>query len=156
MKDKLFNDILTSFVSLNIAIRSSEIPTVKKFIVSLQNLFWHIDGHHHVFEQRALAIPPFFSKFSGYNCPELSKHRKRRTQNMSCAVLQDFALDLSSILHLAFWERSDWHMLKSHFDSLLVSISSYAEYLVQKNKRVKRDHLSPTILRFERYPNTYI
>ena len=147
MKDKLFNDILQLLISVNVHIRINEIPIMKKLIVLLRNVFWHIDGHHYVFEQRAMAIPAFFSSFTGYNCPEWSKHRKRLTQNMSSDALQEFALELSTILHLGFWERPDWVELKSHFYSLLISLFSYAEYLVQKNKRVKRDHLASTPVR---------
>ena len=61
MKDKLFNDILQLFISVNVHIRINEIPIMKKLIVLLRNVFWHFDGHHHVFEQRATAIPAFFS-----------------------------------------------------------------------------------------------
>ena len=89
MKDKLFNDILQLLVSVKIHIRINEIPIMKKLIVLLRNDFWHIDGHHHVFEQQVMAIPAFFSSFTGYNCPERSKHRKRLTQNMSSDALHD-------------------------------------------------------------------
>ena len=64
MKDKLFNDILQLLVSVKIYICINEIPIMKKLIVLLRNVFWHIDGHHHVFEQQAMAIPAFFSSFN--------------------------------------------------------------------------------------------
>ena len=69
MKDKLFNDIPQLLISVNVHIRINEIPIMKKLIVLLRNVFWHIDGHYHVFEQWAMAILAFFSSFTGYNCP---------------------------------------------------------------------------------------
>jgi hypothetical protein len=68
---------------------------------------------------------------------------------MSSDTIQEFALELSTSLHLGFWERPGWIELKSYFNSLLISLSSYAEYLVQKNKRMKIDHQSLTPVRQE-------
>jgi hypothetical protein len=48
---------------------------------------------------------------------------------------------------LGFWEKPGWIELKSYFNSLLISLSSYAEYLVQKNKRMNIDHQSLTPVR---------
>ena len=85
--------------------------------------------------------------FSGYNCPERSRHRKRLTRNMSADCLHDFTLELATILQLPLWERSGWVELKIGFSNLLISLSTYIEYLTQKNKRVKLDHRSPTLVR---------
>ena len=76
--------------------------------------------------------------------PQLSKHRKRLTSNLSCDVLRDLALDLSTVLNFNFWEREHWAHLKPHFNNLLYSVSSYVDYLVKKNKKVKESHHSPT------------
>ena len=47
-----------------------------KLVYLLHDIFWHIDGQHHVFQQRSVAIPDVFSPFCNYNVPELSKHCK--------------------------------------------------------------------------------
>ncbi len=147
MKDRLFNDILSFISSLNTTIRETEVSTVKKLVIVLRDIFWHIDRHHHVFEQRAQPIPSGFTCFSNYNCPERSKHRKRLTSNMSSDSLQDFSLELSTILQFSFWDRPGWAELKPDVNSLLLSLYSYSDYLVQKNKRIKSDHHSPTPIR---------
>ena len=146
-KDKLYNDILGFFVSANVTVKLSEVSCIKKFITLLRDIFWHIDGHHHAFEQRAQPIPSMFDSFTGYNRPEQSKHRKRLTMNMSSDCLQDFSLELSTQLQISLWDRPVWIELKPTFTALLFSLTSYTEYLVKKNKRVKMDHRSPTPVR---------
>ena len=47
----------------------------------------YIDGHHAAFENRSFPLQEVFNHYSGYNTPELSKHRKRKVGNMSCDVL---------------------------------------------------------------------
>ena len=99
-KDKLFNDIVQFLKSKNLSLKSSEVDTEGvKLVYLLRDIFWHIDGHHHVFQQRSVAIPDVFSPFCNYNVPELSKHRKRRTINLSGHLIQQFVLDLCTMLH---------------------------------------------------------
>ena len=88
-----------------------------------------------------------FSLFVGYNVPELSKHRKRRTLNLSADQLRDFALTISSMLLENYWERTYWRDAKQHFLDLSECLSTYSEYLVEKNKRMKANHRSPTPVR---------
>ena len=83
-------------------------------------------------------------RFTDYNVPEQSKHKKRLTSNLSSDVLQEMSLELLTILSYPFWERSEWITLKPHFDALLISISSNSDYLIQKSKRMKEYHRSPT------------
>ena len=146
-KDKLYNDLLHFLESFSVSLEESEQEEGKKLLIVLQNIIWHIDGHQHVFKERALAIPSFFCSFADYNMPQLSKHRKRLTSNLSCDVLRDLALDLSTVLNFNFWERELWAHLKPHFNNLLYSVSSYVDYLVKKNKKVKESHRSPTPIR---------
>ena len=129
-KDKLFNDIVSYFVSASVSFESSELSMGRRLVV-LRDILWHIDGHHHIFQQRA---QPTFHSFINYNNPQLSKHHKRLTSNMSSDVLRDFALELSTVLHFSFWDRPHWLELKPVFLSLLQSISSYVEYLITKKQ----------------------
>lgn len=52
-----------------------------------RDVLWYIDGHHGAFENRSFPIPEVFKAFDGYNVPERSKHRKRKTGNMSYDIL---------------------------------------------------------------------
>ena len=90
---------------------------------------------------------PFFCTFSNYNVPHLSKHRRRRTVNISSLQLESFVQDLCIILDSVYWERPHWKELKPSVSQLCDSIACYIEYLAQKNKRAKINHRSPTPVR---------
>ena len=84
---------------------------------------------------------------TGFNTPELSKHRKRHTTNISADQLRDYALDISEILLENYWERDNWRNIKPHFVELLSSLTCYSDHLVEKNKRSKENHRNPTPVR---------
>lgn len=147
-KDALFNDLVAMFVSHKALLWEDEINSHgKKLISTLRDVLWHIDGHHATFAKRALTIPSLFQKFSNYNTPELSKHCKRQTCNISSDVLQAFVEDLCLILDSNYWERPHWKQIKPSVSQLCDGLASYVEYLSQKNKRAKINHRSPTPIR---------
>lgn len=88
-----------------------------------------------------------FESFVNFNVPELSKHRKRKTGNLSGEVLQQAAVDLSVIMNERFWERSGWCDMKQEVVSLIQSLTGYVEYLERKNKLMKLHHKSSTPVR---------
>ena len=67
-KNQLFNDILHFLDSFAVTVEDSNKDELKRLVVLLQNTFWHIDGHHHVFEQCALAVPLIFEYFLNKYC----------------------------------------------------------------------------------------
>ena len=83
-KHALYNKIVSFFKSTSLGLLGEEISSGKKLISCSRDVLWYIDGHHHVFERVNKPIPTTFSIFVGYNVPELSKHHKRRTLNLSC------------------------------------------------------------------------
>ena len=102
-KDQLYNDIIELFVSCNALFFDSELQDFgKKLVGTLCDILWHIDGHHHLFDERALPIPPLFRSFLKYNVPELSKHRKRRSHNISSLQLRTFVQELTEIMDSSF------------------------------------------------------
>jgi hypothetical protein len=146
-KDSLYNRIILFFNSSSVAILEEEMPLGIKLVTLLRDIFWYLDGHHHVFERVRCPISAVFGSFTGYNVPELSKHRKRLTRNISADVLCDFAISLSLILNENYWERNHWMNIKQHFLDLCSSLSSYSDYLVSKNKKSKENHKSSTAIR---------
>ena len=119
-KDKLYNKIVSFCIAGNY---SWEDPATygKPFISDLCNSLWYIDGHH-VFSSRSCPIPSFFSSFTGFNRPELSKHRKRSISNMC----RDRLLELSSVLqdHVtsSWMEKSNWTTFKQPLTQLIESL----------------------------------
>ena len=146
-KDKLFNDIVCFLKTQNIDILDSEVSSAHKLVSLLRDVFWYLDGHHHVFKDRATDLPLVFKQFSSYNMPQLSKHRKRLTSNISANTLNEFVLNLTLTLQYRFFERPQWFQLKTEILNLCESLSSYVNYLNQKNKRMKEYHRSPTPVR---------
>jgi hypothetical protein len=118
-----------------------------KLVRLLRDVLWYIDGHHHVFQQRSSPLQAEFGYFTNYNNPELSKHRKRRTSNLSADALEQFLLDLSVVLNENYWERDGWCDMKLLIISLSSSISGYIDYLRSKNKRMLLCDRSPTPVR---------
>jgi hypothetical protein len=82
-KDELFNHITEFFKCSSAGFHESEVVLGRKFLTLLRDVFWHIDGHHHIFEERAHKNPSIFHSFAGFNVPERSKHRKRITSNIN-------------------------------------------------------------------------
>ena len=147
-RQKLYNDIIKYLTSQQLFFKADEVDTTgTKLVRLLCDIFWHIDGHHHVFRSRSVAIPTEFEVFSNYNIPQLSKHRKRRTCNLSSDVLKQYALELSVILEESYWNRDGWCDFKQILLTLLNSISGYVDYLNSKNKAMKERHKSPTPVR---------
>lgn len=55
---------------------------------AMVDTLWLIDGQHDVFRSRDHPIPSTFQSFSGYNQPQLSKHRKRDREKKSGTSLR--------------------------------------------------------------------
>ena len=110
-KDELYNSVI-QHLSENGLGWHEPLKYGKFFVSDLCDLLWFIDGHHAVFLSRSYPIPTVFSKFVGFNRPELSKHWKRSISNMSrdkllehAATLQEHAV--SSWMQQPYW--TDFH-----------------------------------------------
>jgi hypothetical protein len=146
-KDTLYNKIIEFFKSSGVGLLEGEMHLGLKLVACLRDVFWYLDGHHHVFERINRPLSSAFSSFVGYNVPELYKHRKRMTRNISSDKLREFSLDLSTILFESYWERNCWSDIKHVFTSLTESLTMYSDHLIEKNKKIKENHRSPTPVR---------
>lgn len=147
-KDLLYNDLISLFLSLNSVFAEEEIKVEGKMLLTtLRDILRYIDGYHSIFAERAIAVPKLFQQFIKYNVPEVSKHRKRRTGNISSDQLNGFVQDLCTILHHDYWDRPNWKEIKPSITELCESLAAYVEYLSMKNKRAKANHRSPTPVR---------
>lgn len=94
-KQQLRNDLLDFLAERELIFPRGQVSSSgEAFISSLVNMLWYIDGLHHVFNERNYRIPILFEKFTGYNSPEASKHRKRSIENMSGSALSEFSNNL--------------------------------------------------------------
>ena len=145
-KDSLYNRIVQFFDASSVGLLDEEILLSKKLVTCLRDIFWYLDGHHHVFERINKPISSF-DCFVGYNVPELSKHQKRLTKILSSDQLRSLAIDFSAILLESYWEKPCWRNTQQQFIDLSESLGAYSDYLVEKNKKVKANHRSPTPVR---------
>jgi len=96
-KDKLFNDII-DFLGKNSIQWVDPATHGAAFVQKLCNVLWYIDGHHATLSERGLAVPQPLQCFTGYNTPELSKHRKRTQENLCGTELHAGAMPLQEYL----------------------------------------------------------
>ncbi len=99
------------------------------FVQSLVALLWYIDNHHSTFNERSHKIPPIFDRFTGYNMPQVHKHRKCSAENLSSILLTDYSNKLFRCLQSCYWERSIWRNFKTDVEMLAKSMHDYASYL---------------------------
>ena len=55
----------------------------KNFVKTIVECLWYVDGHHEKLKKQCAPIPDYYARVTGYNLPELSKHRKRQGTNLS-------------------------------------------------------------------------
>ena len=76
--DRLFNDVLRHLSISGCSFPINVGPAANMFVSTLTKLLWYLDGHYYKIVQEfpvGQKIPEIFkTKFSGYNCPEKSKH----------------------------------------------------------------------------------
>ena len=85
-KDELYNDFLEMLKEENLLFPGAEINTSgKNFVKTMVECLWYVDGHHETLKKQSASIPERFTRFNGYNLPQLSKHRKRQSSNLSSA-----------------------------------------------------------------------
>ena len=129
-KDQLFNYIIDMLQERGLQFSSGEVAfTGQNLVKSLTDTLWYVDGHHESLKKQCCPIPEFFSRFTGYNTPELSKHRKRSVQNLSSSSLQAMSTSLFRTLQASYWKRPLWQGFHSEVESLVRSIADYTEYL---------------------------
>ena len=75
-KDILRNDVIGQLSELGLKWHGNDVSSAGEALVrSLTNSLWYIDGQHEVFSRRSVEILECFRCYTGYNKPELSKHR---------------------------------------------------------------------------------
>ena len=118
-KDKLYNDFLQMLKDKQLLFLASEVQSSgKNFVKTIVDCLWYLDGHHETSKKQSCPIPELFLRFSGYNTPELSKHRKRQCTNMSSAILKTLASSLFQNLQASFWKNPSWEMVHQQVISI--------------------------------------
>ena len=138
-KDRLYNDIVKLMKELGVKWFDPNLYAVP-FLKKLCDSLWYIDSHHQTIAERAPKIPTLFSTFSGYNCPERHKHRKRALENLRASELLSYLLSLEDVLQASWFQKESFAALREATEGLMVSLNSYASYLHDKVKYQKIHH----------------
>ena len=147
-KDKMYNDVVEMLNEENLLFPGVEVNSSgKNFVKTMVECLWYVDGHHEKFKKQSAPIPDYFARFTGYNLPELSKHRKRESTNLSSSVLKSLASSLFQNLQASFWSNVSFRRLHQHTRVLAQSLASYSEYLSSQNKTMKTLHALPLPVR---------
>ena len=146
--DRLFNCFLEHFSVSKCIFPTNASPAANNFVDTLTKLVWYIDGHHMKIEQElpvSQKIPAVFKdKFSGFNCPEKSKHRKRAIGNLSAPKLERFCIRIKEIIQcLAFLDQAPWNEFTLQIHQLISLIEGYCCHLRSQAKRVSRSENTP-------------
>lgn len=139
-KDRMFNDLVSLFASNRWKWSDGGDTHGSNFISNLRDALWYLDGHHSTLATRSCSIPEPFDKFEGYNMPERSKHRKRRTCNLSFDVLIKHVAVLKESLLSSWMQQSEWRDLKERVSKLTTAMDDYCTYLRQQCKTAKTRH----------------
>ena len=84
----MYNNFLEILKEENLLFSGAEINTSgKNFVKTMVECLWYVDGHHETLKKQSASIPKRFTRFNGYNLPQLTKHRKRQSSSLSSAVL---------------------------------------------------------------------
>ena len=108
--------------------------------MQLQECLWYVDGHHHTFADCYHPIPSLFDGFTGYNTPELSKHRKRSHTNLNADTLKSHVGNLKNFLLCPWMKKQGWATIRTTTEGLAEAMESYAVELFEKNRAVQKQH----------------
>ena len=143
-KDKLYNDFLGLLSEENMHFTTADVDSLGKiFVKTIVECLWYVDGHHEKLKRQSAPIPDYFGRFTGYNLPELSKHRKRQHTNLSSSILKSLSSSLFQNLQASFWNNVSFRQLQKHTQLLAQSMANYSDYLSSQNKTMKNLHAQP-------------
>jgi len=133
-KDKLYNAII-AFLKKNFTWISKGNLHGAPFVHALSSALWYIDGHHHTLKEAGCPVPEMFSGFSGFNRPEMSKHRKRSVMNMDAKNLKEYATALKEFLLTSWIKHEQWKQMYQSLDLLASSLEKYVFHLKEKKQK---------------------
>ena len=142
-KDELHNAIIDWLEKEELAWSPSiECKTGFNTVCTLCDVLWYLDGHYSTLAERSCTVPLVFHQFSGYNRPELSKHRKRKVGALCAESLRSHSQRLFGNLQGVFWNTGTWVKFKSEVELLAKSLAKYADMLSSKRVAMSLVHSS--------------
>ena len=94
-----------------------------KFILTLRNCLWYINGHHQTLSDRSHRIPAIFEAFKDYNVPKLTKHCILTW--MQIIILKKHAGYLKEFLLSPWMKQQKCTTIKAATEQLAESVDGY-------------------------------
>eukprot|EP00111_Clytia_hemisphaerica_P013822 TCONS_00040673-protein len=112
-KEEQYNEILY-LEKKNCRLESSAATTISKFMTKFSESLWYIDGHTDKIEhESSREFPPGFKILTGFNKPELTKHRKRDIANLLANKLEELSMSLKEAVNaMVFATSNEWSDFK--------------------------------------------
>ena len=86
-KEESTNAVSSWLESKGVGFQPTDVETKGKCLLStLADALWVTDAHWETRAGRSHAIPPQFARFSGYNVPETSKHKRKTLERTAVEV----------------------------------------------------------------------
>ncbi|XP_028416153.1 uncharacterized protein LOC114539744 [Dendronephthya gigantea] len=148
-KEELHNKVLDWFQENCCEFPRSVPQSAKSFVAKICNIAWYLDGHHGKIEGTLPSkFPKSFKNLSGFNLPELSKHRKRSISNISENKLKAMCIELREVIQsLTFLNNigSPWNDIKCEIIQAICTAEEnkghLKDYLLELNKKVESSEL---------------
>lgn len=144
-KEEQYNAVLKLLNDSGCAISKAGGRVTSRFVQTISNAAWYIDGHTHTMERESSRkFPECLKMLLSFNKPEKSKHRKRKIENLSREKLFDLSFALKeAVQSMQFAKSNEWCIFK--IDCLKVAhvMEDYARYLAETNQKMLRLHATP-------------
>jgi hypothetical protein len=146
-REKLQNSILNFFAEKGCQFAGTNIDIATSFVDKLGDLLWYLDGQYPKIENELplqLKFPKDFRKrFSGFNQPELTKHRKRKLENLSEQKLSKLSIDVREVIQaLPCMDRMPWAPIKIELHQMLEVVEAFILKQKVQSKRVLLSQLT--------------
>ena len=140
-KDRLYYDVLKMLEEESVAFQGGEVKSSgHAFLRAIVDCLRYLDGHHDALKKQSCPLSELFSRFNGYNTPEVSKHQKRSISNLSSSTLEMLLSTLFHNLQKSFWSCEQSKPLYKNTEQLARSIASYADYISSQRKKMNTLH----------------
>ena len=146
--EQFYNVVLQYCLDSGSTFSSNTGSVGKTFIKHLTSLFWYLDGQYDKINDNVNkdnSVPSVIvKKFSGFNLPQLHKHRKRVLVNLSAEKLEKMCIKVKEVRQcMPFFQEESWKNTSFMVFRLLSSIDEYVLYLRSKSKLVKIAQCTP-------------
>lgn len=138
-KDYLWNEFLSFIEENNCKFqKGSSLP--KSFVSKTVDLLFYVDGHYSAMAEHVpgVGIPSLFTqRFSQFNRPEASKHRKKSLENLNQEKLDIKVVNLKISLQAQSFKTPEWVPVIKELERLMDFVDAYGKYLLRQKRRMK-------------------